>query len=248
MQNFKSNEAAESENDTRGTEKNQSQQRRQDDVVPAKDTPQSTDDADNLSAPSDATADSVDADAAADNTTDTEQKPSFETMLAEKQHELDELRDKMMRQIAQERNEKEAFIARSNKAAEQTKRFAVTDLAMSLLPTVDDLQRSLKILNEHHPESAIGIAIVIKNIEQAFEKVDIKTIAIKIGDAFNPDYHSAISVKVDAKLKANTVIEIARTGYTLADRVLRPAEVIVAKAPSVEATESTEEATQESTK
>jgi molecular chaperone GrpE len=151
---------------------------------------------------------------------------------ASKEESLEELRTEMLRQVAKERNEKEAFIARAEKEMEMARRYAVSDLATSLLSITDDLERALSETQKRKDtEAATGLSLILKNLQDALSKHDIKMIEAKPGDVFDPHHHEAILLQESDKHDKNTLIEIAQGGYTLGDRVLRPVRVVVAKEP-----------------
>lgn len=156
-------------------------------------------------------------------------EPSAEDKLAAKQQELDELRDQMMRQVAQERNEKEDFIARAKKESEMARRYAVVDMAASLFTIADDMERALAELRKRDDKDSVaGIELIAKNLKEVFAKFDITPVVANVGDAFDPHCHEAVSVR-ESEHPAGTVLEVMQDGYILGGRVLRPARVIVAK-------------------
>ena len=158
--------------------------------------------------------------------------PSLEEQLQDKQAELEELRTQMLRQVATERNEKEAFIARAKKETEISRRYAIQDVATNLLSIADDLERALKEMQKREDkESVTGISLVLKNLQDIFGKHEIKRVDTKVGSSFDPYYHEAILMQESDEHPKNTIMEIAQHGYTLADRVLRPTRVVVSKAP-----------------
>lgn len=79
---------------------------------------------------------------------DKKEKTSAEELLEQKQQELDTMRNQMMRQVAQERNEKEAAITRANKELEQARRYAVVDMAAQLFTIADDMDRAAEELRK----------------------------------------------------------------------------------------------------
>lgn len=161
--------------------------------------------------------------------------PPAEELLEQKQQELDALRDQMMRQVARERNEKEAAVARAGKESEQARRFAVVDMAAQLFTIADDLERAVaELRKQDNKEITIGIELIAKNLKDVFSKFSIQSIIAKAGDNFDPHYHEAVSVRSTSEHPNGTVIEVIQDGYLLDSRVLRPVRVVVAKAPDAD--------------
>jgi molecular chaperone GrpE len=77
----------------------------------------------------------------------------------------------------------------------------------------------------------MGVDMTLRNLVGAFDKFQIKDIDPQAGDKLDPHKHQAMSA-VDAEQEPNTVVSVMQKGYLIADRVLRPAMVIVAKAKS----------------
>lgn len=76
-----------------------------------------------------------------------------------------------------------------------------------------------------------GIGLTLKQLDDAFRKFGI-TVLDPRGEKFDPARHQAISMVESADVPANHVISVVQKGYQIHDRVLRPAMVVVAKAPS----------------
>ena len=93
------------------------------------------------------------------------------------------------------------------------------DLLLRLLPGLDSL-----LLAEKHTQDE-GVKISIKHFLETFEQVGVKKIET-VGQSFNPEFMEAVGT---VEGEENKVIEEVRTGYTLFDIILRPAQVIVGK-------------------
>ena len=72
-----------------------------------------------------------------------------------------------------------------------------------------------------------GTELTLKQLVAAFEKSGLKEVN-PVGEKFDPNFHQAISV-IESEQEANTVVTVLQKGYLVAERVLRPALVIVAK-------------------
>ena len=66
----------------------------------------------------------------------------------------------------------------------------------------------------------------------AMDKQGIKPIEPAVGEAFNPAFHEAISIQETPELEPNRIVAVVQKGYMLQNRLLRPARVVVSKAPS----------------
>jgi molecular chaperone GrpE len=95
------------------------------------------------------------------------------------------------------------------------------------LEVVDSVERAL-LLAETDSPLAIGLLAVRDQIDAVLERQGVSRIGEK-GEPFDPERHEAISVIDSEEVDRDTVAEVARSGYALGDRVLRPAQVLVAR-------------------
>lgn len=109
-------------------------------------------------------------------------------------------------------------------------KFAVDRFARELLPVKDSLEAALATEKATVESMRAGSELTLKQLIAAFEKSALTEIN-PVGEKFDPNRHQAISV-VESGQEANTVVTVLQKGYLLAERVLRPALVIVAKAAS----------------
>lgn len=105
-------------------------------------------------------------------------------------------------------------------------KYAVGKFAVELLPVKDTLEMALKD-NSSIENIKMGVEMTLRNLSSAFEKAHLKEID-PVGEKLDPNRHQAMSM-VEADAEPNTVVSVMQKGYVLADRVLRPAMVIVAK-------------------
>jgi molecular chaperone GrpE len=75
-----------------------------------------------------------------------------------------------------------------------------------------------------------GAQATLKELNRAFDKAGIKIID-PIGQPFDPNWHEAMAVQESREQPANTVLAVIQKGYSLNGRLLRPARVLVSKAP-----------------
>ena len=105
--------------------------------------------------------------------------------------------------------------------------FAVEKFAGELLAVKDSLEAALAVQEQTVESFKSGVELTLKQLISAFEKnalVDVNP----VGEKFDPHKHQAIGM-VDSEQEANTVVTVLQKGYLIADRVLRPALVMVAK-------------------
>ncbi|MFC4161362.1 nucleotide exchange factor GrpE [Chitinimonas lacunae] len=108
-------------------------------------------------------------------------------------------------------------------------KYAVSKFATELLPVKDTLEMALKD-NSSIENIKMGVEMTLRNLSSAFEKVNLKEID-PVGDKLDPNRHQAMGM-VESDAEPNTVVSVMQKGYVLADRVLRPAMVVVAKPKS----------------
>ena len=109
----------------------------------------------------------------------------------------------------------------------KARKFALEAFAESLLPVLDSLEAGLAIQNGTADQIREGTQATLRQLTSALERNKVLQIAPAAGEKFDPHFHQAISV-VPAEQEANTVVTLLQKGYTIAERVLRPALVMVA--------------------
>jgi molecular chaperone GrpE len=115
----------------------------------------------------------------------------------------------------------------------KARKFALEKFAGDLLPVADNLERALQLAdteNESLKPMIEGVDITLKSFLGTIEKNGLKVIDPQ-GEKFNPELHQAMSMQENAELPANTVMAVMQTGYEINGRLLRPAMVMVSRAP-----------------
>ena len=108
-------------------------------------------------------------------------------------------------------------------------KFAVESFAESLVPVIDSLEKALEATNASPEAMREGVDLTLKQLKSAFEKGNLKEIN-PVGEKFDPRWHQAISVVPASEgVPPNHVVTVLQKGWTIADRVLRPALVTVAQ-------------------
>mgnify|MGYP000209267177 CR=1 FL=1 len=126
---------------------------------------------------------------------------------------------------------------RSAQDVEKARKFALEKFAGEMLTTVDNLERALENIDtddESNKSVVEGIELTLQGLISSLEKFAIKAINPQ-DQPFNPDQHQAMSMQEVPGVAPNTVIAVMQKGYELNGRLIRPAMVMVSKAPSVDA-------------
>jgi molecular chaperone GrpE len=145
--------------------------------------------------------------------------PSLEEQLAEARAKLAEQRDQMLRTAAEADNARK----RAQTEAANAQKYALERFANGLLPVLDSLEAAVKSAD------LSGVELVLRQLTTALDKANIRQIDPAPGERFDPYRHQAMAA-VESSGEPNTVVSVMQKGYSLADRVLRPALVTVAKA------------------
>ena len=123
--------------------------------------------------------------------------------------------------------EAENIRRRSEEELAKARKFAIEAFAESLLPVLDSLQAATAIEGASAQQMSEGMKLTLEQLLQALERNKVLPINPPVGTKFDPHQHQAISM-VPAEQEANTVVSVLQKGYLIADRVLRPALVMVA--------------------
>ena len=152
-----------------------------------------------------------------------ESTPSLEEMIRQAELKAAEHHDAWLRAKAETENVRRRAVEDIAKAS----KFAVEKFARELVAVKDSLEAGLAAENPSIESLKSGTELTLKQLVAAFEKSKLTEIN-PIGEKFDPNFHQAISM-IEAEQEANTVITVLQKGYLLAERVLRPALVVVAK-------------------
>ena len=145
--------------------------------------------------------------------------------LAELQAKSSELADQYLRAKADAENARR----RADDEISKARKFAVEAFAESLLPVADSLEAGLMIKDASPEQIKEGAQATLRQLTSALERNKVVAINPSAGTKFDPHQHQAISV-VPSEQEANTVVSVLQKGYSIAERVLRPALVTVSAA------------------
>jgi len=154
--------------------------------------------------------------------TETEALAQVQGELAALQAKSAELADQYLRAKADAENARR----RAEDEISKARKFAVEAFAESLLPVADSLEAGLAIQDATPEQIREGAEATLRQLIAALERNKVVAIAPAAGTKFDPHQHQAISV-VPSEQEANTVVGLLQKGYSIAERVLRPALVTV---------------------
>jgi molecular chaperone GrpE len=155
--------------------------------------------------------------------------------LAAARAEAAENQDKFLRAKAETDNVRR----RAEQDIAAARKYAVERFAAEVVPVRDSLDLARNLDLQLDSASAVqkmheGLDLTLKLMDGVFQKFGLSLIDPK-GEKFDPNRHQAISTVESTEVPANHVLEVVQKGFLLNDRVLRPAMVVVAKAPAAAA-------------
>ncbi|HEX7953262.1 MAG TPA: nucleotide exchange factor GrpE [Burkholderiales bacterium] len=106
-------------------------------------------------------------------------------------------------------------------------KFALENFSSELIPVRDSLEAALASQNASADTLRSGVELTLKQLTAAFEKFSLREIN-PLGEKFDPYKHQSINM-VDSDAEPNTVVGVLQKGYSLNDRILRPALVSIAR-------------------
>jgi molecular chaperone GrpE len=111
-------------------------------------------------------------------------------------------------------------------------RMASAQVLVRLLPVIDDLHRAVDAVPENAPDSwADGIRMIAQNLQAIMLAEGVTMYEPKPGETFQPAEHEAVYYQPTNEQPAGAVLSVVRPGYRSGERVLRPAQVVVAQEP-----------------
>ncbi|KAG7375988.1 GrpE protein 1, mitochondrial [Phytophthora pseudosyringae] len=182
-------------------------------------------------------------------------KPEEETRKAEELSETQQLQQQVEQLSAQNKDANDRLL-RALADAENVRRisrvdvsnareFAISKFAKALLDVSDNLKRAHESINVEEtplePEKQLeaikvlheGVVMTETQLQKVFREFKIQQVGA-VGDKFDPNVHDALFEYEDAAREAGVVGQLMKTGYLLNDRVIRPAQVGVVKAPKTQ--------------
>ena len=154
-----------------------------------------------------------------------EKKGFFKKKKDKKDEKIEELTDRVKRQMAEFDN----FRKRTEKEKASMYEIGAREIIEKILPVVDNFERGLAAVPEEEKDSpfADGMTKIYKQMMTVFEEMGVKAIDA-VGEEFNPDYHNAVMHVEDEEAGENVVVEEFQKGYLYKDHVVRHSMVKVA--------------------
>jgi len=157
------------------------------------------------------------------------QEETLEAKLEAKEKEAQDNYDRFLRLSAEFEN----FKKRMEKEKTDAYKFGTENLIKELLPVLDNLERAIDHGEAKDPQGLLeGVDMTLKGFLTTLEKIGVSPVDAT-GKEFDPNLHEAVMVQEDAHHPAGTVLTQLQKGYTLHNRLIRPAMVVVSKRPEL---------------
>lgn len=167
-----------------------------------------------------------DATAAGQTSAATDEVTNLREALAAAEARANDSRDQALRAMAELDNVRK----RATRDIEQAHKYALEKFAGELVAVKDSLEMGLAAHNADVKDLRAGSEATLKLLGKAFEKAGVTELSPD-GQPFNPELHEAMAMQPSPDHAPNTVITVIQKGYQLNGRLLRPARVLVARAP-----------------
>jgi len=155
-------------------------------------------------------------------------------LLAQAQAQIAAAQEDLLRAKAETEN----IRRRAAEDVAKARKFGIESFAESLVPVKDSLEAALAQTDQTPQAWQEGVEVTLRQLSTAFERNALKEIAPAPGEKFDPHLHQAIS-SAPSEHAEGCVAQLLQKGYTIAERVLRPALVMVSAGPSQPAQETT---------
>ena len=159
-----------------------------------------------------------------------EELEEAEITLETLQDELAQAKDAALRAAAEAQNARR----RAEQDVEKARKFALERFAGELLVVVDNLERATEATASAEDDAvksiAEGVDLTLKSLLDVLGKHQVEVVD-PVGEPFDPNLHQAMTMVPNPDMEPNTVMDVMQKGYTLSGRLLRPAMVVVSKAP-----------------
>jgi molecular chaperone GrpE len=155
------------------------------------------------------------------------------------QEQVIDFRDKYLRTLADSENLRK----RLQKERHELVQYAVQGAILDFLSPIDHFENALKFAGQGSPEVqhwATGFQMILEQFKEALSNNGV-TSFVSVGTPFDPHCHEAVEMVETSEFPPGSVIEESLRGYKMADKIIRPARVKVAKAVSLEEEEEEEE-------
>lgn len=145
--------------------------------------------------------------------------------------ERDQLKDRLMRALADSENTRK----RGERDRREAEQYGGSKLARDMLPVYDNLKRAVEAADDEQRAAAKavfeGVELTLRELISVLGKHGIVPVMPEIGERFDPQQHQAMFEAPVPDTKAGDIIQVMTEGFQLHDRLLRPAQVGVSSTP-----------------
>ena len=155
---------------------------------------------------------------------------AFQAQIEQLKDELAQTKEQVLRAHADAQNARR----RAEQDVEKAHKFGLERFVNDILPVVDNLERSVEAARSETADLNTvveGVELTLKSLLDGLGRHKVERID-PLGEPFDPQLHQAMSMMEQADVQPNTVVNVFQCGYTLHGRLVRPAMVVVSKAPA----------------
>jgi molecular chaperone GrpE len=155
---------------------------------------------------------------------------SLQTRIEELSTELAQTKEQVLRAHADAQNARR----RAEQDVEKAHKFGVERFVNDILPVADNLERTIDASKSETADLSTlveGAELTLKSLLDGLNRHKVEQVNPE-GEPFDPQLHQAMTAQEQADVEPNTVLNVFQRGYTLHGRLVRPAMVVVSKAPA----------------
>ena len=157
---------------------------------------------------------------------DDEEAGETPVKIVDAREQIDELNTRVLRLTADYDN----YRKRAQREKEDVRQFANQGLLEKLLPVLDNFEMAITAVKEADPSIKDGVQMIYDQLFAVLKDSGMEPIDA-MGEPFDPNLHEALSQEETSDANEGAVVQQVQRGYKLNDRLVRPARVVVAKAP-----------------
>ncbi len=165
--------------------------------------------------------------------TEEKKEPTIEEKLSDAEKEILELKNKLLRKAAEFEN----FRRRSNQEKASWIKNATQRLVLQLCDVVDNFERAIQTGEKDHQFDSFlkGVEMIYSQLENILKKEGVKKMD-SLGKEFDPSFHEALT-HIPSEYEENFIAAVIQNGYSMNDKIIRPAKVAVSNGVKLEQTE-----------
>lgn len=178
---------------------------------------------------------------------------NIEPEIVETEDETEKLRNELAQALNDIKMHQEQYLRtladmenlrkRTQRDKEELAKFANENILREILPVIDNLERAVDHAEQAETNDGLfeGVQMTLTQFSQLLTKFGVESVDA-IGQPFDPAYHQAMGQLESDEHPVNTVVQQMQKGYQLNNRLLRPAFVMLAKAPAIKETDADDSA------